>query len=188
MIKPLPASWLRLIRKLHRDLGYLVIGLTIVFAVSGIAVNHIHDWNPNYKVERFELPHHLNQSATDDSLNKGLISLFAIKQPVKASYWETSQDYKVFLQNGSTLTANFVSNKAVFEQISERPLLKQFNALHLNEVKSGWVIFSDIYAGILLFLAISALFMVRGRNSPWGARKGWLVALGILIPVTYMMI
>ena len=39
---------------LHRDLGYLVVALTIIYAVSGIAVNHVHDWNPNYSIERDE--------------------------------------------------------------------------------------------------------------------------------------
>ena len=184
----MPTSWLRVIRKLHRDFGYLVIGFTIVFAISGIAVNHIHDWNPNYQIERFEQQHQLSQSAANDVLNQALISLFAIEQPIKASYWEGPQDYKVFLQNGSTLAASFVDNHAVYEKVSERPLLKQFNALHLNEIKYGWVIFSDIYAGILLFLALSALFMVRGRNSPWKARKGWLVISGILIPTVYILI
>ena len=39
---------------LHRDLGYLVVALTIIYAVSGIAVNHVHDWNPNYSIDRIE--------------------------------------------------------------------------------------------------------------------------------------
>ena len=34
--------WLRAI---HRDVGYVAVGLTFVYALSGIAVNHITDWN-----------------------------------------------------------------------------------------------------------------------------------------------
>ena len=33
---------------LHREIGFLVVGLTIVYAVSGIAVNHAHHWDANY--------------------------------------------------------------------------------------------------------------------------------------------
>jgi len=39
-------------RSLHRDVGYFCIGLVIIFAVSGIAVNHKDDWNPNYRIEQ----------------------------------------------------------------------------------------------------------------------------------------
>ena len=44
-------KWRRFIRILHRDIGYVVAALTIIYSVSGIAVNHINDWNPNYIVE-----------------------------------------------------------------------------------------------------------------------------------------
>ena len=33
---------------MHRDLGYLAVGLTVVYALSGLAVNHIADWDPNF--------------------------------------------------------------------------------------------------------------------------------------------
>ena len=38
----------RWLRSLHRDAGYLIVGLTFVYAISGLAVNHIDDWNANY--------------------------------------------------------------------------------------------------------------------------------------------
>ena len=38
-------------RVTHRDIGYLIAGLTIIYAISGIALNHKHDWNPNYIIE-----------------------------------------------------------------------------------------------------------------------------------------
>ena len=31
------------------DVGYLVVGLTVIYAISGIAINHIDDWNANFK-------------------------------------------------------------------------------------------------------------------------------------------
>jgi hypothetical protein len=38
----------RLIIATHRDVGYFFAGLTVIYAISGIAVNHIDDWNPSY--------------------------------------------------------------------------------------------------------------------------------------------
>jgi|GEM_PF-216128 len=42
------AAFKRLMRGLHRDAGALAVGLTIVYAISGLAVNHVLDWNPSY--------------------------------------------------------------------------------------------------------------------------------------------
>ena len=48
-------NWRRLNNVLHRDIGYLAVGLTIVYGVSGIAVNHVRDWNPSYRVDKVAL-------------------------------------------------------------------------------------------------------------------------------------
>ena len=50
-------NWRRLNNIVHRDLGYLAVGLTIVYGISGLAVNHKADWNPSYRV-REDRPAH----------------------------------------------------------------------------------------------------------------------------------
>ena len=45
-------NWRRLNNIVHRDLGYLAVGLTIVYGISGLAVNHKADWNPSYRVRK----------------------------------------------------------------------------------------------------------------------------------------
>ena len=40
----------KLLRILHRDLGYFIVGMTIVYGLSGIFLNHRHDFNPDYKI------------------------------------------------------------------------------------------------------------------------------------------
>ena len=40
----------KLIIATHRDIGYFFAGLTVLYAISGVAVNHIDDWNPSYVV------------------------------------------------------------------------------------------------------------------------------------------
>jgi hypothetical protein len=52
-----PLRWRPRLRGLHRDFGYLVVGLTFVYAASGLAVNHIEDWDPNFT--QFERTHEL---------------------------------------------------------------------------------------------------------------------------------
>ena len=46
MIHP---PWRRWSIVLHRDVGYLAVGLTLAYGISGIAVNHRADWNPSYR-------------------------------------------------------------------------------------------------------------------------------------------
>jgi len=36
--------WRAWLRAIHRDIGYLAIGFTVIYAVSGIAQNHVEDW------------------------------------------------------------------------------------------------------------------------------------------------
>ena len=47
-------DWRRWNNLLHRDVGFLCIGLTLLYVISGVAVNHIKEWNPSYSVERIE--------------------------------------------------------------------------------------------------------------------------------------
>ena len=44
--------WRPLLRSLHRDAGYLAVGFTVIYALSGLAVNHIADWDPNFRSYR----------------------------------------------------------------------------------------------------------------------------------------
>ena len=41
-------TWRRLSIALHRDVGYLAVALTIAYGISGLAVNHIADWEPSF--------------------------------------------------------------------------------------------------------------------------------------------
>jgi hypothetical protein len=65
-------AWRPWLRALHRDAGYLVVGLTVVYAVSGLAVNHIDDWNANY-VE-YERLHQLGPLPDDDEEAAALVT------------------------------------------------------------------------------------------------------------------
>ncbi|MFT6900575.1 MAG: hypothetical protein ACJAXS_000745 [Colwellia sp.] len=79
-------DWFKLNRTLHRDIGYLCIGLAIVFAISGIALNHVGDWDPNYIVERTEKVFLAKSDLPDKQLNVELLMLFPSSEPIKATY------------------------------------------------------------------------------------------------------
>ncbi|ABE56403.1 conserved hypothetical protein [Shewanella denitrificans OS217] len=178
-------KWLRL---LHRDIGYLCIGMTLVYAISGIAVNHIEDWNPNYhvSVSHKQLPE-LKGSASENEIQAHLLAHFAIEGKLRTGYWASQNHYKLFLKDGSQLSVALDSGMVTSEMISRRPLLPELNYLHLNEARNAWVWFADAYAIALMFLAISALFMFKAVNI-CRHRKTWLTLTGLAIPLAFILL
>jgi hypothetical protein len=41
--------WRAWLRAIHRDVGYFAVGFTVIYALSGIAMNHLEDWNPSFR-------------------------------------------------------------------------------------------------------------------------------------------
>lgn len=182
-------NWYKLNRSLHRDVGYFCIGLVIIFSISGIAVNHKDDWNPNYRVEQ-RIISTTNQNwplNNDAQLILELMKTTQLNEKVKTAYWATPVQFKVFFNNGSNLLLNLQEQQITHEIITPRHVFQAFNRLHLNETKASWIIFSDIFAILLLFLAISGLFMIKGKHSPWGVKFLWVIS-GIALPAFYILV
>jgi len=175
----------RLLKILHRDIGYLGVGLTVIFAVSGIAVNHIEDWNPNYVIEKKkviieDIPAQDEQKITDFVLEK-----LQINEKVQGWHKTSKENLRIFL-DGQTIDVNLNSGAVNLETVTARPFLREFNFLHLNEPKKAWTWFSDLYAVSLLFLAISGMFLLKGsKGMIW--RGTWMVSVGVLLPVLFLI-
>jgi hypothetical protein len=93
---------------------------------------------------------------------------------------------KIFIKQGS-VTINLDSGRAYIEVIKKRPVFREMNFLHYNKPKKLWTWFSDAFALALILLAISGLFMIRGKKGITG-RGAWLTALGILVPVIFLIL
>jgi hypothetical protein len=61
------------------------------------------------------------------------------------------------------------------------------NWLHYNRGKKAWTYVADGFAVLLLYLAASGLFMLRGRKGLWG-RGIVLVAIGASVPIIYVQL
>ncbi len=173
-------------RILHRDIGYFFIGTTIIYGLSGIALNHINDWNPNYTVEvqRFQTKVPLTKNANLENNINQLLSEIAPKETYKKYYYPQNDVIKIFLKGGSSISVNTNTGKGRAEYLKKRLVFYEVNYLHYNP-HEWWMWFSDIFAGALIFLAITSLFIVKGKKGING-RGGIYTALGILIPLLFL--
>lgn len=184
------AQWRKWFRILHRDIGYIAAGLTVVYSISGIAVNHVQDWNPNYSITE----NTSNIGPVADSLINGetdvlvshILTQIGEKGKVKNSVYPDSNSIKIFVQ-GNTITADLKTGEVNEEQVKSRTVIRETNFLHLNAPKKTWTYVADIFAVSLIFLAVSGLFLIKGKNGITG-RGAWLTALGVLIPVIFYFI
>ena len=90
----------------------------------------------------------------------------------------------IFL-DGKTVSANVQTGLVTIEKINNRPVFKKMNFLHLNTPKKLWTWISDVFAASLILLAITGLFMIKGKKGFKGRGK-WLFALGTLIPILFL--
>jgi uncharacterized protein len=178
----------KVIRTLHRDIGYLAFGLTIIYSISGIAVNHVNDWNPNYVITRDTLVISTNIDSTlsTEKLTNFLTEYFSISDSIKSSFRSTPNSIEIFYQN-KTLSANLKTKIASLEKVSNRIIIRETNFLHLNHPKKLWTWIADIFALGLIFLAVTGLVMIKGKKGFTGRGK-WFALLGILIPIIFLLI
>ena len=175
-------------RVLHRTLGYLCAGLTIVYAISGLAVNHIADWNPNYVIrdDTVNLDGVSPEASRSPDFAERLLSAFGLDETIQGMYRPDPDRLDVFVEGGA-ITVDLTSGTAVYESVRDRPLLRAFNVLHLNEPKGLWTVAADLFAVALFLLAFTGLLMVKGRKGVLG-RGGVYVAAGILLPIIYWLL
>ncbi|MGD9899468.1 MAG: PepSY-associated TM helix domain-containing protein [Calditrichaceae bacterium] len=184
-------KWRKWNNLLHRDLGYLAVGLTIVFAVSGILLNHINDWSFVYKKKVIELKINPIKVSGDEEIAGVALKQLSIEDSV-ISVAKLSPDVLKILLKGSTPRANILElnlqsgdvRQTIFK---DHFMFHYFKFLHLNKANKIWTFISDIYGFVLLFLAISGLFILKGKNGIKG-RGAWLATTGVLIPVVFLLL
>lgn len=179
-------NWRKWNNILHRDIGYLCVGLTIIFGISGIAVNHIEHWNPNYKVEEIEFKINPITVTNENDMAAAVVSQLNINEKIESTFRSSPEKLKIFLSN-RTIEFNASNGQGVIELIGERTLLYDMNFLHLNHAKKAWTYFSDLYAVALIFLAVSGLFILKGKKGIAG-RGAWLTAIGLIFPIIFLLV
>lgn len=170
----------------HRDVGYFFSSLIIIYCLSGIALNHINDWNPDFiiKKQTVTIPGHYNAS----QLNIGIINGFGKivgEEKFKVFDAPAKDQVKIYYDNAS-LHINFSSGTGIYEKVSRRPVFYESDLLHRNGIK-GWKWASDVFALMLILINITGLFILRGKHGISGRGK-WLIAAGALPPLVVLIL
>ena len=176
----------RLNMALHRDIGYACASLILAYCLSGIALNHIGDWNPDFVISKqsISLPHPFAK----EEITKERIAEFGQlvqEENYKVYDFPTSDQVKIYYDNAS-LHLNFSTGQGIYEKVARRPVLYQVNALHLNRLK-GWKWAADVFALILIILSLTGLFVLRGKYG-MAQRGKWLIVAGMLPPFLALLL
>ena len=171
----------------HRDIGYLIAGMTIIYALSGIALNHKNDWNPNYIIDnrsfRTEIP--VSRDSFNEDAAMEILKEIPCSLEYKTFYYPSGNILTIFVDNGS-VRINSDTGEGTIERISKRPLFYHINFLHYNPGR-WWKYFSDIFCLSLMFVTVTGLFLVKGKNGI--TRRGAvLTAIGIILPLIFLFI
>lgn len=177
----------KLLRILHRDFGYFIVAMTIVYGLSGIFLNHRHDFNPDYKIFitdfQVDLPQKTN--LTDNEVKSVLKSLND-EVVYKKHYINNAGNIKIFIENGEAVI-NTETGKGTMQYLQKRPFIFGINKLHRASIGTLWKWVSDLMAVILILVAVSGLFLLKGKRgfSRWG---WWLMVAGIVVPLFFALI
>jgi len=166
--------------------GYFLSGLILIYCISGITLNHLTDWNPDFVIHKRTIT--LDQSYTKDDITDERIAEFTARvgesQP-KVHDFPTSDQVKIYYDN-ATLHLDLYGKTGTYEKVQRRPFIYPMNVLHRNTLK-GWKWASDVIALLLIFITVSGWFMLQGRNGLMSRGK-WLIAAGIVPPVVALVL
>lgn len=181
MSKPSGSRFRNFNNVIHRDFGYFFAALIIAYSISGIALNHVDEWNPDFIISKEEIK--LSGSYQKKDINPDVIREFS-NRAGETSYrlydFPSSRQVKIYYKD-ATLMVDLQKGEGLYEKISRRPVFYEVNVLHRNSV-DWWKWASDVFAAMLIIITISGLFMLRGPNG-FSGRGKWFFGAGFIPPV-----
>ncbi len=177
-------KWSRLI---HRDLSFFFSGMVLIYAISGIVMNHRDTINPNFSITRKE---YKIAEKLPDKAGMSKEKVLTLLEPLGETgnytkfYFPKTDVMKVFLKGGSNLLVNVKTGDAVYESVTRRPLIGAMSRLHYNPGQ-WWTYFADIFAIALIIITLSGIIMLKGNKGIIG-RGGIELIVGIMIPILFL--
>ena len=163
------------VRLLHRYVGFFVIGLTVIYSISGVIMIYR---NTDFLKSEVQVEKTIDLNLSAIELRQKL----HIKNLKITDENEKLVNFKIKKYRGTyDKTSGFVSytnNQLPF-------LLEKFSSLHKSKVEGNLHWFTTIYGILLLFLAVSAFWMFKPsvktyRRGVMTSIAGAIFAIGLL--------
>lgn len=175
-------------RKIHSHLSFFFVGIILIYAISGLTMNHLKDFNPQYIVlnENYfadgKFPHAHN--FTKEDVIKLLENVGESTNYTK-HFYPNNSTMRVFLESGSSFQLNTQTGEVNYEGLKKRPVFNQLSFLHYNPSR-WWTYFSDIFAVCLIIICLTGLFINKSKRGLFGI-GGIEIAIGMSIPILFLI-
>jgi len=157
----------------------------MIYALSGIAMNHIEDWDPNFhatETTRKIAP--IADELNDAEAARQIATAAGLTGKIDDLY-RAGDELRLTFASGSKVTA--IGDTLTVQYRRDRMFFRVADWLHATRGKQAWKFIADAYAVLLLYLAISGIFMIKGRlGLRW--RGATLIAVGLVVPLGYLVL
>jgi len=162
----------KIMRALHRDIGFLMVGLTIVYCVSGIVLVY-------RDTDLFTIDKHYIETIEANMEASELGSALQLRRlRVQHEVADT-----IYFNYGNYCKSSGVANYT----INTYPdTVWTMNSFHKLKSKSSMSWMAVVYGVLLFFLAVSSLWMYKPRSKKF--KRGMiLTAVGLIIALVAMV-
>ena len=163
-------------RVLHRDIGFFVISLTVIYCLSGLLLTYE---NTNFLKSERQIEQQLAPN----------MPLMMVARLIgdKGFRIQNMEDGTVAFQGlVSRGTYNRMTGELRYTAMKYPRILEMFNALHKTRHENKVHIFTVAYSILLLFLAVSSFFMYKPGSRV--LKRGIIISiLGVIASVLMML-
>ena len=161
------------IRKLHRNIGFFIVGMVIIYSISGVLLIYRDTDLLKHEVQNEK---ELAPNLDEESLGKELrFRNFEIQKKEGDLH---------YFRNG---TYNSVTGKVEYTTKKLPEWLNKFNSLHKVASKKATHWLSLVFGVALLFMAISSFWMFKPNSKPF--KRGLMyVGAGIVLAVILLFL
>jgi hypothetical protein len=163
----------KLMRNLHNKVGYFIVGLAIIYALSGIVQTYRDD--PNF----------LKHEVVTEMDKKPGLSAEQLSKELK------QKDFKIIDTKGDIITFkggtyNSTTGKVILVKKELYGWIKPFTELHKSDSKGKVHYFTILFAIALLFMCISAFWMFKPGTKAFSSGV-ILTVLGIIASILLVL-
>jgi hypothetical protein len=157
-----------------------MVGVALVYGISGILLNHMNGSDPAYRTLELSLQLEAGLSGEE------LATRWADHEgtPTLRRVLPVDEGHERLMLEGGTGIYERATGRVSYERHERHEFIYWINKLHYNKVR-GWSLMGDLFAVSLIFFALSGLLMVKGKKGIVGRGKWYLVA-GLLVPLLYV--